>query len=1156
MLLLLLLPFAAAQGRHKLSPCDYDTDAACQGPLQQQQHATCTISIRGDGQPHGSIQSASMNCTGGRVSVTAHHQLLGKFMEKFTGVTWDDKPLGKVAARICLLTLHDDTRVLIVNSSMYDVGGLDTELEHMLCVLNSSRVELRDSHITNNYAQGLAVSGHAMVTLNSTTIEDNAAAAQGVGVAASQAAMVCITGGSRVIRNIAMATGGGGVAASGTARVIITGRSTVTNNTSYNSSCGGIRADGESVVFLDGMSTVANNTSHSPGAGVCADEFGSFCVRGGSHVSQNVAKNASAGGIVAIDHAYVEIGGGGHVSHNIAHKHAGGVAASGNARVLIHQGSVISHNAALNGYGGGMTLMGHAAATVRGGSMVTYNTAANASGGGIFTDENSSLVLEGGGVVAHNVAVPADIRDGGGGLDAEQYSVVIIRGASVITDNVVFNSSGGGMLIAGHARVSIAGRSCVVGNRAYNRPGGGVAVMYDGSLVLTGGSVIANNTAQGGGGIYTQFRANVLVTNGSRIANNSPNGTNGGGIAAWGQSKVNITNGVQFQANLPSDLGAASNIFTEGLTALHMDATVMDQTGPLSRCHNTVYRELDGCGQGDYKAARSCECCPATSYSFESNITFAECKPCPAFAVCPGADKVVPITGYWHSSPMAVQMHACPLTSACGVGGTCQPGYQGNLCGSCAPGYGMTLPFRCAQCMSPARQLGLYILLSCITVVFVAVTVWLTWMDNVEGSANLRPSDLIKVLVAFLQYLVILGSITAPWPQMLRTMFSASTVVFAAASGQALSIDCWLQHFVHSSAVPLAIQRQLVNFVAPVAVVVCVILFQLFFSAMLCWCQRMLPLFMCPTAHRRAGGRQASPWRVLLRQVPVACIVVAFYAYPTLVKAALSFFACVRIDDASQGPYAMYAVRNHTQGYWVYDVEQECFTGWHRAWAFGMGVPAVLVLCAGVPAVVWVFLHANRGRSGEPSFREHFGFLYRNYTDDKVWWEAVWAVQTVLLTTVSVFHHAIKAYYSIVLLNIMFLGIAVLQASARPCVHTRLQRLQLAASACLYLTAFATLSLFTVYGYEVDTRAVPTLIGVVLLVVNCTFVLWCLYSIMACTVLGHRILTALCRLFVCGRPSCCADWVWPPQHAMLMLPCGKGVQRPSTANDQGVADVV
>ena len=47
---------------------------------------------------------------------------------------------------------------------------------------------------------------------------------------------------------------------------------------------------------------------------------------------------------------------------------------------------------------------------------------------------------------------------------------------------------------------------------------------------------------------------------------------------------------------------------------------------------------------------------------------------------------------------------------------------------------------------------------------FVSCTAHLTWQDNLTGTRGVVATDLIKVLVQFLQYTVIIGSVAVPWP--------------------------------------------------------------------------------------------------------------------------------------------------------------------------------------------------------------------------------------------------------------------------------------------------------------------------------------------------------------------------------------------------------
>lgn len=51
-----------------------------------------------------------------------------------------------------------------------------------------------------------------------------------------------------------------------------------------------------------------------------------------------------------------------------------------------------------------------------------------------------------------------------------------------------------------------------------------------------------------------------------------------------------------------------------------------------------------------------------------TNATFPACEMCPAHALCPGGSAVLPLEGFWHSSPNSSLMHPCPVPRACRKG--------------------------------------------------------------------------------------------------------------------------------------------------------------------------------------------------------------------------------------------------------------------------------------------------------------------------------------------------------------------------------------------------------------------------------------------------------------------------------------------------------
>jgi len=676
----------------------------------------------------------------------------------------------------------------------------------------------------------------------------------------------------------------------------------------------------------------------------------------------------------------------------------------------------------------------------------TANGSQLAATGGVSVESNASLLVDGGSVIATN--------QGMAGND---------------TNNVLV---AGGIYGRGHAKITVTD------------------------------STIANNvvnTTKGGAGVLVVDSARLLITGGTAISGNGPATPNGavGAVVARDNSVVNITGGAVFVANKPkrsalmsnetdivdmldfNQFFAARDIVIYPNAALHLDESVQGVNGTghsvtLDVCGKSVgwirIPLINECPAGAYPVSMLfCECCLASTY-FDGNMTARNCHPCPEGARCRGR-WVTPLPGFWHSSPQSGNVHRCLNIAAC-TGKNCAAGYAGTLCASCAQGWGMTLPFRCVQCNPRWRQLGLYALFSFTTFLFILCTVHFTLRDNRHGGTHVRLSDLIKVVVNFLQYMVILGSVSAPWPDALRQAFVACSVVFGAATGQALSADCWLSH-LHLPQPPLAIKRQLLNFLAPVFLACCVAAT----LAVLCALSGVLQL----RRGRTRAAANSGVMRPFTRMLPTIGIIVIFYAYPTLIKASLGFFACFRVDDA---------IRSHPQGYWVYDMSQRCMDGWHKQWAFGLGLPATIVLCVGVPVgLVWLLL-ANKGRLDDQAFREKFGFLYRNYTQSKVWWEAVWASQTVLLTAIAVFHYNIKAYHSIVLLSLMFVGSALLQAIAKPYTDLQLHRLHLAASSCLFLTAQCSLTLFNLPGSAMPSDAVAA-VEAFMIIINSAFLLWC-----------------------------------------------------------------
>lgn len=603
-----------------------------------------------------------------------------------------------------------------------------------------------------------------------------------------------------------------------------------------------------------------------------------------------------------------------------------------------------------------------------------------------------------------------------------------------------------------------------------------------------------NGDVTGGGAVAVSYNASVLLEGPVDIVDNAGFGF-GDGVLAFHNASVQIKGGVNFTR--PSRRSVVStpgwDVTTTGSAMLSLHDNVVSDGQLLNVCNASIRLGSDMCPPGTYATASGCTCCAADMYDFSTAVRRnATCSVCPANAVCTG-NKVAPKPGYWKSSMKSVQIHPCPMGNTSCRGGedtgdsTCMLGYTGTLCGVCASSYGITVPFKCMKCLPARQQLLLYSAMFGGSLVLITYTVHATWNDNQQGDKGLRISDLIKVPVQFLQYLVILGGVSAPWPAFLTTAFTTAAVVFGAAGGQSSSLDCWVKHTfpTHKSGqLSAPIMRQLVLVIVPLIVLAIVLLLvALSHVARRVWST-------LASKGRRGCQMHSAKAMQLLSRLHVAALVVAFFAYPTLVKSSLSWFACLRVDYAGQGPYPEHAVMNHSAGYWVLHMDQACFSGPHRLWAFALGIPAAVLVCCGAPVAIWLFLWRNTSRASEPHFQERYGFLYRNFRVSCYWWEAVWAVQTVSLTAVSVFHHSLGAYHALLLMSLSLMVSLGLQVWKRPYEERLLHRLHLSATLCLIANVWLALNMFAL-----QNSALHTVLGVAMVVVDTVFVMWCVFRI-------------------------------------------------------------
>ena len=210
----------------------------------------------------------------------------------------------------------------------------------------------------------------------------------------------------------------------------------------------------------------------------------------------------------------------------------------------------------------------------------------------ITVPSNAELTLNDSGNTAHKYTVDenglATVNDNAEGTEGEDYFTFT---GGYITGGKGNASCGGGINNSGTLNMN---GGAIIGNSATR--GGGI---YNyGTSNIAGGQIIYNTSKNGwGGGIYlTDVTANMVNLTGGSITNNKA--TNGGGIHASKNTKVNISGSPIVLDNLsvnnnPNNLNLADNAVISVIGDIESSASIgvkkSSVTGKLTESENTDY---------------------------------------------------------------------------------------------------------------------------------------------------------------------------------------------------------------------------------------------------------------------------------------------------------------------------------------------------------------------------------------------------------------------------------------------------------------------------------------------------------------------------------------------------------------------------------------
>ena len=395
-----------------------------------------------------------------------------------------------------------------------------------------------------------------------------------------------------------------------------------------------------------------------------------------------------------------------------------------------------------------------------------------------------------------------------------------------------------------------------------------------------------------------------------------------------------------------------------------------------------------------------------------------------------------------------------------------------------------------------------------------------------------RAVDICKPLVVYGQYLFIIININSvPYPATLSQPIQFVGWFWSSASSNSLGLDCVLPR---TAALPVAMQKTLFSLLMPVAMLFVLLLLD--------------ALWFLVLRTRATRRRQVQAVSMRDRFCSLA-LCISFLFLPTWAHAVFSLFTCVPLDVPVAPPYAANAVGS----FLAQDMSERCYApgSYHRAYALGLGLPLLILICFVLPAGLFLFIWVSnrRGLLVQDSFRKQYGFLYRSWR--VCWWESVVVVQTTVLVMIGTFGYALGVYFQLLVITAALGIISVLLSLVRP--HNS----QVAASvtrfsvAVLVTTSFSCLT-FLPYRNITPAYGYTMAMGVFVLVINIAFVLstlWRLLQLLQCGDRLRRLLGRCCARFapccceLCRQPtlpSCMDAWHLPWLH-------GNGAARSAAA---------
>jgi predicted outer membrane repeat protein len=426
----------------------------------------------------------------------------------------------------------------------------------------------------------------------------------------------------------------------------------------------------------------------------------------------------------------------------------------------------------------------------------------------------------------------------------------------------------------------------------------------------------------------------------------------------------------------------------------------------------TIY--VRPCEPGESQVDEKCLLCKAPKYSFNPADL---CKDCLSEAVCTGGAKVYPKAGYWRYDWLSTTFLQCPNTAAClgpadeistcegnsscssqlSPKGTCMEGYKGNMCQTCSINYHRVSKIWCKPCPSYSSSVALSIGYA-LAVTSFSIFIVVTSIKSARKHKSLH-SVYLKVLMNYLQLVMLMGSFNLSWPTMTKELLNVQDSA-GSFSEHLFSTDCLESDFDENE----AFYTKLVLLSATPII--------FFTISSLCW--------LLIAAIKRSVS-------VLKNELIASGIILFFLLHPSVMRVMFGAFNCEEIQPGE---------------YWVSSLLVRCWEGKHLTYALGVALPAIIIWGLGLPAIILGNLIMHRKKLKDNSVRMRYGFMIKGYSESRYFWEFIIIYRKLLIITIATFLSRIaKMTQALFALSVLVFSLA-LQHRNKPYSHPSLNTME------------------------------------------------------------------------------------------------------------------